>query len=114
MYKHTEVRDIIEREYSHLMFKAQKDAYVLARRGIVGEVLEVRCSDGLLETVQTVKEDQIVIWNCDSADEKYAVDREQFESRYDYSGRYNLTWDSYKSKGVINGIIATEEILDRL
>lgn len=104
MIKHTELKERLKK--MNIEFKpAKKTAIILARKGIPGEILEVRCSDGILETTQTVTENQMVIKNVQASNEIYAVNTVDFEQRYEYIIDKDDIWKSYKSKGTIKYIV---------
>lgn len=99
MIKHGELKDLLKGKFS---FKdAKKCVIVHARKGIPGEVLEVKCDDGILETVQHVTENQMVIKNIEGSGEIYAVNTVDFDKRYVFIVRADEEWESYKAVGEI-------------
>lgn len=113
---HTQAKEQIIPRIKKDRVKYRKCTSIVARPGVVGEVINTNTSDGF-ETTNTVKDGDFVVTNNTKAQENYILTTKQINTRYfppeDISDESlaNLGYKLYKAKGQCFAVEATEEFM---
>ncbi|MEM9848905.1 MAG: hypothetical protein AAF847_13540 [Bacteroidota bacterium] len=91
----------------------QKNKNIFARKAREGEAIATITKDGL-ETQNTAKANSYVIRNRTEAQEEYIIDAQKFEQKYDFLQSAKDGWSEYLSKGKIQAIELTDNLLATL
>ncbi|WP_297598035.1 hypothetical protein [uncultured Cetobacterium sp.] len=76
---------------------------ILAREGVIGEVIKTYTKDGL-ETTNTVTEASYIVKNTTEAKEEYIIPKSKFEKRYKFIKNKNKKWDIFQPIGEIKAV----------
>lgn len=93
--------------------KYKKKTLIKAKRATEGEIIYTRTSDGV-ETKNTAKVGDFLVVNQTSSSEKYLVNKQSFEKKYELKGALEKGWACYSSKSYIWAIEFSEENLLQL
>jgi hypothetical protein len=109
-------RELLERLQPLLVDQGQfyrKVQPVLARQADQTETVATVTRDGL-ETVNRAKPGDFIVQNMTEAGEKYVVDADKFDGKYEYIGPEKDGWHKYQPNGRVLAVELSKDCLEHL